>query len=115
MNAPGGKHPILCCTWRKNPEERRVSDQSAESELARGKNKWQLQQNIDVRRHQEVEALLFLFFFCFRSTTGRLSGSVYYSDQETRGGGRRGREGEVVPRESHVQTVMMEVLGMSNQ
>lgn len=24
VNAPGGKHPILYCTWRKNPEERRV-------------------------------------------------------------------------------------------
>lgn len=29
MNALGGEHPILYCTWRKNPEERTGSDGSA--------------------------------------------------------------------------------------
>lgn len=94
MNAPGGKHPILCCTWRKNPEERRVSDQSAESELARGKNKWQLQQNIDVRRHQEVEALLFLFFFfVFAQRQAGCRGQFIILTRKLEGGGGEGGRG----------------------
>lgn len=54
VNAPGGKHPILYCTWRKNPEERRVQHRLT---LIRGKPGRCLQHSIERGRHQELQAL----------------------------------------------------------
>lgn len=55
VNALGGKHPILNCTWRKNPEERRVSDWSAVSDPDQRKPGG-LQLSIEIARHQELKA-----------------------------------------------------------
>lgn len=54
MNALGGKHPILYCTWRKNPEERRVSDGSAVTEPDQMETRRCLQHSIEIGRHREL-------------------------------------------------------------
>lgn len=76
MNALGGKHPILYCTWRKNPEERRVSDGSALTDPDQRETRRCLQHSIKIGRHRELEAL----------TSGGLpGGAIYYLEQETGG------------------------------
>lgn len=57
MNALGGKHPILYCTWRKNPEERRVSDGSALTDPDQRETRSCLRRSIEIGRHQELKAL----------------------------------------------------------
>lgn len=75
MNALGGKHPILYCTWRKNPEERRVSDGSALTDPDQRETRRCLQHSIKIGRQQELLAL----------TSGRAGGAIYYPEQETGG------------------------------
>lgn len=48
MNALGGEHPILYCTWRKNPEERTGSDGSAPADPSQTGN-----QEVSVAQYQE--------------------------------------------------------------
>lgn len=52
MNALGGKHPILYCTWRKNPEERRVSDGSEQTDPDQTETRWCLQHSVKIGRYR---------------------------------------------------------------
>lgn len=79
MNAPGGKHPILYCTRRKNPEERRVSDGSAATDPDQKETRRCLQHGGEIGRHRELEALT------SGVGGGGAGGASYYPEQETGG------------------------------
>lgn len=66
VNALGRKHPILYCTWRKNPEERRVSDGSAAADPESEGNR-----EVFAAQHQDRKASGTISTY-FRGTDGAI-------------------------------------------
>lgn len=74
MNALGGKRPILYCTWRKNPEERRVSDGSTQTDPDQRETRRCLQHSVD----SKVTGTISTYFRGARRGLEELSVSIYF-------------------------------------
>lgn len=81
MNALGGKHPIPYCTWRKNPEERRVSDGPTPTDPDQTETRRCLQHSVD----SKVMGTISTYFRGGHGGAWRSYLFLFISEQETGG------------------------------